>query len=115
MEPMRTLILTLCLAVTTPAAAQSYTDLENLRAQQEAAARRAVEQENRLSALDARLRTDQALSDLQASRHPPAAPELRYAPVVTPAPRATPNYPSIPDAALADSNKRVQAVSKPKS
>ena len=117
MEPMRTLILSLCLAaVVTPAAAQPpYYELDNLRAQQEAAARRAVEQTNQLNALDARVRTDQALLDLQTGRYQqPTVPVLRYQPAVTPAPGATPNYPSIPDSALADSNRRVQAASKPR-
>ena len=123
MEPMRIApaslaLACLVLAAATPAAAQPpFNDYDYLRAQQEAAARRAIDQENRLSALDARLRTDQALSDLQAARHPPAVPELRYAPALTPAPAssAAPTFPSIPDALLAESNKRVQAASKPRS
>jgi len=116
MTSMRTLILTFCLAAATPAAAQPpYYELDNLRAQQEAASRRVVEQTNQLNALDARVRTDQALLDLQTGRYQqPAVPELRYAPAVMPAPGATPKYPSIPEAALADSNRRVQAASKPR-
>lgn len=117
MVTMRIVLACLVLAAAAPAAAQPpFNDYEYLRAQQEAAARRAVEVENQLSALDARLKTDQALSDLQASRYPPSVPELRYATTATPAPAAaTPKFPSIPDAALAESNKRVQAVTKPRS
>ena len=113
---MRSFILALSLAaVAAPALAQNtQLEIDNLRAQQEAAARRAVAQTNELTALEARLKTEQALSDLQAQRHPPRAPELLYAPMVTPAPGALPKLPSIPDAALAESNRRVQAASQPK-
>lgn len=113
---MRSLVLALSLAaLATPALAQNTQfELDNLRAQQEAAARRAVAQTNELTALEGRLKTEQALSDLSAQRNPPRAPELRYAPAVTPAPGALAKLPSIPDAALADSNRRVQAASQPK-
>jgi len=116
MVSMRTLILALVLAAAaSPAAAQlNQFEIDNLRAQQEAAARRAVAQTNELSTLEARLKTEQALSDLRDQRNPPRAPELRYAPAVTPAPGAMPRLPSIPDAALADSNRRVQAASQPR-
>ena len=115
MKPMRTIILSLAIATLAAPAIAQTPDLDVFRAQQEAATRRAVELENRLSTLDARLKADQAVADLQASRYPPSVPELRYAPSVGAAPAAeTPKYPSIPDAALADSNRRVQAISKPK-
>ena len=113
---MRSLILALALAaVAAPAAAQlNQFEIDNLRAQQEAAARRAVAQTNELTALEARLKSDQALYDLQVQRNPPRAPELLYAPATSPTPRALMKVPSIPDAALADSNRRVQAASQPK-
>ncbi len=116
MAPMRTLILGLVLAAAAgPAAAQSlYPDLDNLRTQQEAAARRAVAQENELNALESRLRTEQALTDLRAQSSAPRAPQLLYAPAVTPTPGAALKMPAIPDAALADSNRRVQAAAQPK-
>ena len=117
MEPMRTFMIALALAaLATPAAAQSTaSEIENLRAQQEAAARRAVAQENELSALQNRLQTEQAVTQLQGQRLlPPRVPDRRYVPSASgPAPAATLKYPVIPDAALADSNRRVQAASRP--
>ena len=116
MVSMRAFILTLLLAAAASPAAAQYAspELDNLRIQQEAATRRAIAQANELTALEARLKTEQALSDLSAQRNPPRAPELRYAPAVTPAPGAMSRLPSIPDALLADSNRRVQAASQPK-
>lgn len=113
---MRTLPLALVLtALATSAAAQTVTqfELDNLRAQQEAAARRAVAQDNELSALQNRLQTEQAVTQLQIQRSlAPRLPEPVYGtPASAIAPAATPKYPSIPDAALADSNRRVRAAS----
>ena len=117
MEPMRTLIIALALgALATPVAAQSPVyEIDNLRAQQEAAARRAVAQDNELSALQNRLQTEQAVTQLQTQRLlPPRLPDLRYVPAASgAAPAATAKYPAIPDAALADSNRRVRAASQP--
>jgi hypothetical protein len=117
MEPMRTLIIAFALvALAGPAAAQypAY-EIDNLRAQQEAAARRAIAQDNELSALQNRLQTEQAVTQLQTQRLlPPRLPDLRYVPSSSgPAPAATLKYPVIPDAALADSNRRVRAASQP--
>ena len=121
MAPMRRLIIALVLAAAaTPAVAQStFADIENLRVQQEAAARRSVALSNELTALESRLRTEQAVADLRVQREGVRIPELPYAPAVTPTPRASRSgasskYPSIPDAALADSNRRVQAASQPR-
>lgn len=116
MAPMRMTLIALLLAAATPAMAQStFGQIEELRAQQEAAARRAVAQANELTALEARLKTEQALSDLQTQRLlPPRAPELTYTPGAPGHAGATPRFPSIPDAALADSNRRVRAASQPK-
>ena len=118
MALMRWIITGLMLAaVATPAAAQTVTqfELDNLRAQQEAAARRAVAQTNELMALEARLRTEQAVSDLRLQRDAPRLPEMRYEPPASSArtPSATPKYPSVPDALLADSNRRVREASQP--
>ena len=117
MALMRWMIAGLMLAAATPAASQpaSQFELDSLRIQQEAAARRAVAQANELTALEARLRTEQAVSDLRLQREAPRLPQLTYvppAPSESP-PAATPKYPSVPDALLADSNRRVRAASKP--
>jgi hypothetical protein len=114
------LVALLFAAAATPAAAQStFADLENLRVQQEDAARRSVALSNELMALESRLRTEQAIADLRLQRGGALLPELPYAPAVTPAPRTSSSgvsskVPSIPDAALADSNRRVQAASQPR-
>ena len=119
MEPMRTFIIFLALAaLATPAAAQSTaSEIDNLRAQQEAAARRAVAQENELGALQNRLQTQQAVTQLEIQRSlAPRLPDLVYGPAASASsgtPAATPKYPAIPDAALADSNRRVRAASQP--
>ena len=121
MAPPRILtarILAACvlLAAATPAVAQpGQFEIDALRAQQEAAARRAIAQENELAALEARFSTEQAIASLQAQRNPPRAPELLY---VLPSPSspagATPTFPTIPDAALAESNRRVRDASQPR-
>jgi len=110
---MRTLIALIALATASAAAAQPLTQqlqLDELRMQQEAAQRRAIDQSNQLMALEARLRAEQATADLQ--RGAPRAPGLRYEPARRSAPSAAAKYPSIPDAALADSNRRVQEAAK---
>ncbi|HEY0650731.1 hypothetical protein, partial [Phenylobacterium sp.] len=85
--------------------------LEDLRMQQEAANRRAIDQSNQLMALEARLRADQASADLQRSA--PRVPELRYEPSTRRGTAAAAaRFPSIPDAALADSNRRVQDAAR---
>ncbi len=119
MAPMRTLILGLSLAaLAAPALAQNtQLELDNLRAQQQDAARRAVAQDNELNALQARVQTEQAVAQLQIQRLlPPRAPELRYDATTsaTTAPVVLQKYPSIPDAALADSNRRVRAAAEPR-
>lgn len=103
------------LAAATPAAAQvTQFQLEDLRAQQQAAERRSIDQSNQLQALDARLRADQAVSDLAAQRAGATAPQLRYPDPTVRSAAATPptRYPSMSDAALADSNKRVQDAAR---
>lgn len=114
MALMRWIIAGLLIVVAAPAAAQTFFELENLRAQQEAAARRAVAQSNELMALEARLRTEQAVSDLRLQRDAPRLPELPYVPPSSEtAATAPPKYPSVPDALLADSNRRVREASRP--
>lgn len=100
----------LALSVAAPAAAQplsSQIQLDELRAQQEAAQRRMIDQSNQLMALEARLRAEQGAADLQRSA--PRVPELRYEPSLGAAATA-PVYPSMSDAALAESNRRVAAA-----
>ena len=115
MTAMRTLLPVIALfAAAGPAMAQPTTpaQLEDLRARLEASERQSVARSNELMALEARQRADQAVYDLQAQRQlPPTVPALRYEPgaPVTPA-SVLARYPSMPDAALADSNKRVQAA-----
>ena len=74
--------------------------------------RRAIDQSNQLMALDARLRAEEAAAQLQ--RPAPRVPELRYKPAAGAGfTRALPpSYPAVPDAALADSNRRVQAAAR---
>lgn len=113
---MRKLIVLslLALAAATPAAAQvTQFQLDDLRAQQQAAERRYIDQSNQLQALDNRLRADQAASDLAAQRAGVIVPQLRYPdPTVRTAAAPSPRYPSMPDAALADSNRRVQDAAR---
>jgi hypothetical protein len=117
MGSLRILAVLAVLGPAAPAAAQlagaaDQFQLDLLRAQQEAAQRRAVDQANQLSALEARLRAEQAVLDLRLQRGdvgPPPVPALRYEPPAGSAPAAA-RYPSIPDSALADSNRRVQAA-----
>jgi hypothetical protein len=100
-----------------PAAAQDpYTlslqrDAE-LRSQADLARQRDIELNNRLSTLEARQQTDQALSDIAAMRQRPDLPGI-YDPNAPP-PRIGPlppgTYVSIPDSILAESNARVRAA-----
>ena len=114
LTPMRTLLAATLLVAATPAAAQHpQSQLDDLRMQAEAAQRRAIDQQNQLMSLETRLRADQALLDLQRSA--PAVPQLRYDPTTggrVAATAAPTRYPSIPDSALAASNRRVQDAAR---
>jgi len=114
MESMRAILASLMLAAAaTPAAAQfnpNAFELNDLRARQDAAERAAVARSNELMALEARLRADQAVADLRAQRSAPTLPSPRYDPPLSGASPTLPKYPSMPDAALAESNRRVQAA-----
>ena len=120
MGPMRTLFAIALIATAAPAGAQvldplSQMQLQDLRMQQEAAQRRAIDHANQLEALAARLRADQATLDLQVQRGdvgPRQAPGLRYEPAARSASSSLGKYPSMPDAALMDSNRKVQAASR---
>lgn len=101
-------------AVTSSAVAQvTPLQLEDLRAKQQAAERRAIDQSNQIQALEARLRADQAVAAMAAQTAGAVVPQLRTAGPVAGAPTATlPKYPAMSDAALADSNKRVQDAAR---
>lgn len=113
---MRKLIATglVAIAVGSPAAAQvTSMQLEDLRAQQQAAERRAIDQSNQIQALEARLRADQAVAEMAAQNAGVVVPQLRTAGPMAGAPTATlPKYPAMSDAALAESNKRVQDAAR---
>jgi len=107
----------LALAVATPALAQvNQLQLDDLRARQQAAEQRSIDQANQQQALDARLRGEDAAATLAAQRAGvwvPKPPQID--PTLAPAASAPlPNYPSMPNDVLADSNKRVQDVARNK-
>ncbi|HEX3700350.1 MAG TPA: hypothetical protein VHV27_06720 [Phenylobacterium sp.] len=92
----------------TPFTAPGAGALEStFQVQQEAARQAAIQQQGQLTALQAQLRMQQSLLDLQAATNGPVIPPPNLA--------NGPPYPqidtsqlgSIPDAVLADSNKRV--------
>jgi hypothetical protein len=102
-----------------PALAQATPlELDNIRAQQQAAQRQSVAIANEAMAQEARLRTEQAILDLENQRVAPALPALPYAAPASAA--ASPSgarpastvYPSMPDKALADSNRQIQKIRK---
>jgi len=115
---MRVLIVTAALAAAAPAWAQSptpYTDqlrLGEIQAQQDLARNRAIAQENELMALDARLRTEQALRDIQVQRSLPPLPTLPDDPKRPPPVLDTSGVATIPDDRLEASNQRVREASE---
>ncbi len=82
--------------------------VDQLRMQQDLAARQAVIQRNDLSYLEHQLRTQQTLSAVQAQSQSPQIPP----PPAGGAPRSidVSGLASIPDAALAESNEKVRAA-----
>jgi hypothetical protein len=114
---MRVLILALTAAIVAgPAMAQvapqlglqPFTAQDSIFLQQQEATRQQlIQQQNQIMSLDAQIRAQQALSDVQAQARVPQLP----LPDVTPGrplPQIdTSQLASIPDAALADSNKKV--------
>ena len=111
---MRILTMIGLLALATPAAAQpAQFQIDDVRAQQQAAERRAIDQSNQIQALEGRLRTEQASADLAAQRAGARVPLLPYGdPTLSTSTAPPPSYPSVPDAALAASNKRVQDAAR---
>lgn len=117
MVTMRAYVVLVVLALAAPAAAQepwplTQFQIDDLRMQQQMAQQRAIAQANELMALEARLRTEQAVAQAQAARAPVRLPELPYAEGAPPPVIDTSKLPSIPDAALAASNRRVQEAAK---
>ena len=110
---MRVLIAVIALSAAAPAAAQTQSQIADLQMQQQLMQQRSVAQHNELFALETRLRTEQAIQDLQLQRALPArVPQLPY-PVAAPSGKIdTSKLPSIPDEALAASNRRVQDAAK---
>jgi hypothetical protein len=114
---MRALIVLAMAAFASPALAQDPYALTlqrdaELQAQADLARQREVELNNRLSTLEARQQTDQALRDIQALRQRPTLPTI-YDPDAPPPPRAAVPagaFASIPDDVLAASNARVRAA-----
>lgn len=116
---MRAALILAFLLAAGPVAAQPTPipslQLDALRMEQEAALRRMIDQQNQLMAAEAKGRADEAALQLQLQRDlPPRPPELRYEPAVgaTPGAAATPVFSTTPEAALADSNRRVQEAAR---
>ena len=110
---MRVLIVLAALSLAAPAAAQDAWALTvqrdaELQAQADLARQREVELNNRLSTLESRVQTDQALRDIEALRQRPA---IRAYDPKAPLPKVPAGgYASIPDAKLAASNAAVRAA-----
>lgn len=110
---MRIAIAILMLAAATPAAAQDAMLLHYMgqaQVEQEAARQRDVALRNELMVLDARIRTDQALRDIEAQRTPLSLPRDGQTPSAAPSTQA--GYAAIPDDKLAASNARVRAAAQ---
>jgi hypothetical protein len=97
-----------------PALAQDYLALTQARdaeriAAEVAARQRDIALTNEISVLQARLQSEQALSDLAALRPRPALPTVVLDPKAPPKIDLS-RLASIPDATLADSNAKVRAA-----
>jgi hypothetical protein len=115
---MRASIIILALSLVglcAPAAGQPFRGLERVRDAQAqadavAARNRDIALTNELSNLQARVQTEQTLSQLQAQRISPPVPMTPYDPKAPPPKIDLSQMASIPDAALAQSNARVRAA-----
>ena len=116
---MRALIASLSL-LAAPASAQGADaaslnpQIVQMQAEQQLARMREVATANELMALEARLRADDAVRLMQAARSPVTMPALPYpdAGLGLTAAHDIASPPSIPDTAMADSNRRVQEILK---
>lgn len=86
--------------------------LDDLRARQQAAERQAIDAANQAMAAEARLKAEQAVLDLQLQRALPLQPPPSPYPPADGQPSRIGDFPSVPDAVLADSNRRVQAAAR---
>jgi hypothetical protein len=114
---MRALILVAAVLAAGPAPAQPYRALEDAReadrvAAEQAARQREIAINNELSRLQTQAQTNQALSDLAAARVTPLVPTVPFNPNAPPPKIDTSQLAQIPDAALADSNAKVQAAAQ---
>lgn len=117
---MRALIVGLALLAAAPAAAQDTNaavlnaQILQMQAEQQLARMREVATANEMMALEARLRADEAVRRMEAVRTPATMPTLPYpdAGLGRGGMLDVAKLPSIPDAALADSNRRVQEILK---
>ncbi len=122
---MRVLAALAALALASPAAAQAITNLPSnpalqmqlydLQSQAELARQRDVAMRNELTALESRIQTENGLATVRAQAYIPRLPSVdayRTSPS-SPLPNIdTSKLASIPDAALAASNKRVQEAAQ---
>lgn len=117
---MRAAVLTvLALSLAAPAAAQDLLTQQRLndfqlgllQSQQDLARQREIATHNEMIAIEQRLRTEQGLSDVRAQSYTPRLPPVNAYQAYAGAPLPnidTSKLVSIPDSALADSNRRVR-------
>jgi len=114
---MRSLLLALAICAASAAPALAQVDAARLArendlwAQQQLQSQRAVALENQLNTLDARVGTELRLRDMRDQARRPVLPEP-YVPSTGAKAAGVGPFPSIPDAALAASNKRVREASQ---
>lgn len=104
------LLLTALTVLAGPAWSQDALREPELRLELEASRQRAVAQSNQLMSLEAQLRTDQALRQVEAQRVAPVLPIARDAEGRPLGAAASPAFVEIPADRLADSNARVRAA-----
>ena len=115
---MRLLPLIAALSLATPAAAQlqpapNTPQYAELLAQQEAVRQQLIQQHNDLMALEAQMRTEQTLRTIEAQGQSPRLPPVAFT-GRGPYPHIdTGQLATIPDAALAESNRRVLEAAGP--
>lgn len=111
---MRFLLALPLLAASSAAFAQTDHQIlareQELMVQQQMLQQRSIALENQLSAMEARVRTEQALSDLRVQRLTPPI-RLPQDPAANPPTIMQGGFASVPDDRLADSNRRVREAS----
>lgn len=86
--------------------------LNELQAQQDMARQREIARQNEIMALEARLRAEQGLADVRAQSLTPRLPPIPSQGAGPPPDIDTSQLTSIPDAALADSDRRVREAAR---